>query len=440
MSRSIILPITNVYAKGGFTIEVQLGSSKQMANLILDTGSSTLVVQHDIYQANNDVVMQPTPYCQDVIYGIGGWYGAVVKTSLSLGTDSTQVILANVHIAVTKQEMADSFGHASGFIGLAFHQLNKAYDVSDYLNKQNVVPAYTYPWHIQENASIKDFSAFLKGFPELDINPYFTQLEEQKIVANQFAFIIHRSSIYQTEKQKTLEELKQHPLNSGLFVLGNPETHSHFSTEHQQQIKVVHDKYYNVELHSVRVDGHEPLLAEPLSQKHLKAYISNAIVDSGASMLVLPEKLFVQLIAQLIQHNTKFKSVLTPYFKYLGKEVGIPIEEVDFCEWPDLIFSMLDINQQVVELTITPHTYWQTNAPATGQISFQITFLPNWPNQTILGLPFLNNFYSIFDRKDSANGHITFKQKVFTPHCLEDQIHNDISTMKALFKAHHHDI
>jgi hypothetical protein len=101
---------------------------------------------------------------------------------------------------------------------------------------------------------------------------------------------------------------------------------------------------------------------------------------------------------------------------------------------------MLDINQQVVELTITPHTYWQTHAPATGQISFQITFLPNWPNQTILGLPFLNNFYSIFDRKDSANGHITFKQKVFTPHCLEDQIHNDISTMKALFKAHHHDI
>lgn len=440
MSRSIILPITNVYAKGGFTIEVQLGSSKQTANLILDTGSSTLVVQHESYQPSNDLQMQPTVFCQDVMYGIGGWYGAVIKTKISIGNTRSNIELPDVHLAVTTQDMSGSFAEANGFIGLAYHQLNKAYDITSYLNTEDILPPFTYPWHIQQNSTIKDFSTFLRGFPEQDIVPYFTQLEEKLIVANQFAFVIHRSSIYQTDKQKTLDELKQHPLNTGLFVMGNPEIHTHLSTEHQQQVKVVHDRYYNVELHSVQVADHKALPAAPLLKKHLKAYVSNAIVDSGASMLVLPEILFHQVTAQLIEYNPKFESVLATYQDYLGKEVGIPIDEVDLGEWPNLTFSMLGVNQQLVELVMTPHTYWQTHAPAPNQISFQITFLPNWPNQTILGLPFLNNFYTIFNRKDSENGLITFKQKAFTPHCLDDQSHNDVKAMKTLFKIHQHEV
>jgi hypothetical protein len=440
MSHSVILPITNVYAKGDFTLSVRLGSAKQTANLILDTGSSTLVVQHESYQGNKDSFMEPTCYCQNVIYGIGGWYGAVVKTLVSLGNNDSAIDLPDVHLAVTAQEMPDSFAQAHGFIGLAYHQLNKAYNVSSYLTEEDISPPFTYPWHIHESTEIKDFSTFLRRFPEQDIVPYFTQLEENQIVANQFAFFVHRSSIYQTDNQQTTEELKEHPLNSGLFVLGNPEIHEHLSSAHQQQIKVVDDKYYNVELHSIRVDGCKSLVVEPLAENHKKAYISNAIVDSGASMLVLPEKLFQQLLAQLVEYNEKFKSVLAPYVNYLGKEVGIPINQVNLSDWPDLIFSMLDVNQQIVELTMTPHTYWQTHAPSPNQISFQLTFLPNWPNQTILGLPFLNNFYTIFDRKDNAYGHITFNQKTFAPHCLEDQIHNDISAMKALFKANNHNV
>lgn len=74
------MPTTNVYAKGGFTVSIKLGSGLDYANLVLDTGSSTLVVSQQAYQSNIDHCLQATSLAQSVSYGIGGWYGPVVKT------------------------------------------------------------------------------------------------------------------------------------------------------------------------------------------------------------------------------------------------------------------------------------------------------------------------------------------------------------------------
>ena len=42
MPKSVIIPITNVYAKGTYTAKVKIGSQTTRVNLILDTGSSAL--------------------------------------------------------------------------------------------------------------------------------------------------------------------------------------------------------------------------------------------------------------------------------------------------------------------------------------------------------------------------------------------------------------
>lgn len=442
MPQSIVMPITNVLAKGDFTVELLVGNPQQSVNLILDTGSSTLVAKHTAYQAHDDNSMQATSYCQDVMYGIGGWYGAVVTTQIEMKTQQHHLSLENVNIAVTAEETPNSFAQADGFWGLAYHQLNKAYDLTDYLQAQNVSPSTTYPWHLKHQSSIPDFGKLIRHYPEHDITPYFTELAQHGVVADQFAFVIHRSSVYQTKLRRSTAALKQHPLNNGLFVLGAPEQQQHLfqRTQHPIALQVVHDKYYNVHLNSIQVGTNTPIEAPALDSRHIKAYVSNAIVDTGASMLALPETLFKQVMSELMAYNPTFKQALSGYQDFLGKEVGIPINEVNLNEWPDLTFYFNGINQQTVKLTMSPYTYWQTHAPEPNQIAFQLTFLPNWPNQTIFGLPFLNNFYTVFDRKDNANGTVKCYPKTFTPHCLEDEQHADTEKMHHIFKANHHAI
>lgn len=86
-------------------------------------------------------------------------------------------------------------------------------------------------------------------------------------------------------------------------------------------------------------------------------------------------------------------------------------------EWPDLHFVFEGFDGENVTLTMTPDTYWQTHAP----ISFQFITLFKWPNQSVLGLPLMNNYFTIFDRQDRANGSVKFADK-----------------LKALFDEHFH--
>jgi hypothetical protein len=67
-------------------------------------------------------------------------------------------------------------------------------------------------------------------------------------------------------------------------------------------------------------------------------------------------------------------------------------------------------NGQDIRLTCTPQTYWQVDYPAPGEAYFQIIGpLPGQDmNQSVLGLPLMNNYYTAFDRSHSTNGVIRF--------------------------------
>ena len=443
MTKSVLVPITNVYAKGDYTAQVHIGSHKQPANLVLDSGSSTMVVQHEDYDPSQDQHLYPTSYAQNVTYGMGGWYGPVVKTSVSIGSGFFQAALKDVHIAVAKKELSNSFALADGLLGLAYRELNKAYNLERYLNENGVEPAVTHPWFLteeQSDDSISEFRSFLRQFPRHEITPYFTQLEQNGVVGNQFAFIIHRSSIYQTETKKTADELKQHPLNNGVFILGHPRLHGHLYEGEFKEVRVLDDKYYNVHLRSLRVGDQEPISAPALAEKDVKGYVSNAIVDSGASMVILPEILFDGLFDGLIKHNPSFASLLETFRTFEGVEKGIDMQLVDLEQWPSLHFTFDGFDGETVELTMTPETYWQTHAPEPNQISFQFVYLPKWPDQSVLGLPFMNNYFTIFDRAERENGAVLFAEKEFKPHCLGEAVHRKIEHLKDLFTQHKLDL
>ena len=185
-----------------------------------------------------------------------------------------------------------------------------------------------------------------------------------------------------------------------------------------QSIKVEHDVYYNVDLESVQVGTSKPVIAEPLDQKHLKSYFTNAIIDTGAGGIVLTAEIYQQVINDLIAYNANFAKCLVPFKEMSAQLVGIDIDELKLEQWPTIYFNFVSepatatTAERVVQLTCTPETYWQVNTPNYNKTCFRIlSQLPQWPNQSIIGLPLLNNYYVIFDRSVHKTGVIKFAEQ-----------------------------
>lgn len=427
---SIRIPLTNLYAEGGYTARLLIGEQRHPVNLILDTGSSAMVVHDKTYQPEKDGHLKGTALVQDVQYGKGGWYGPVVQTSILAGLHGHHTELEGVSVALASQAQVASFLGADGILGLAYTPLDGAYDLTDFLTTQNIDPCETFPYVMQHTElDVPHYTHFLNQYPKTHIAPYFTQLEESGAVANQFALLTHRSSIYHTEAYQPFETLLAHHLNHGLFVLGDPLLHCDLYTQPVKTLAVLHDKYYNVSVLSITVGNGDPIPGPVLDKQHIKGYCTNGIVDSGASAMVLPQAVFNAIKAQLIAHNPAFAPLLANYDAFTGKEIGIDITEINLSEWPPIHLTCQGTGDEPVTLTLTPDTYWQVHAPTPGEATFKLCYLPGWPNQIILGLPLLNNYYTIFNRATGTTGEIHFATKVDIPG----------HTMQAIHRALHSD-
>jgi hypothetical protein len=89
-----------------------------------------------------------------------------------------------------------------------------------------------------------------------------------------------------------------------------------------------------------------------------------------------------------------------------AKQGGIPASQLDLSKWPSISFILAGDTGEDVTLTCSPQTYWQVDAPKAGQAVFQINDMGSI--QSILGLPLLNNYYTVFDRSLDSYGSIRF--------------------------------
>ena len=87
---------------------------------------------------------------------------------------------------------------------------------------------------------------------------------------------------------------------------------------------------------------------------------------------------------------------------------GVSAASLNLAQWPNIYFTLEGENGRDVKLACTPQTYWQTDFPAAGQAVFQISGPLDQANQSILGLPLMNNYYTVFDRTQDVNGVIRF--------------------------------
>ncbi|MBW8189824.1 A1 family peptidase [Neiella marina] len=424
-AKTIKLPITNVYASGDYTATFHIGSEKSPVNLLLDSGSSTLVLDHQSYHAAQDSLLEATTLAQEVTYGVGGWDGPVIKTQVTVEHAEDAITLPECHVAlISNKEQHATFGKGNGILGLAYRHLNKSYDLAHYIEQHQVQPPHTYPWpfgtpecvelgnaHFNSD-DLKQFKKFLWQQPEQDLIPYFTQIEELGLTANKWSFYSKRSSIHVTCEKADDEALKADPLNQGYLVLGGGEEHSELYQGDFKTIDVMHDCYYNVVLTKFQVGDGEPIAAAPIDKAHEHNYFTNAIVDTGCSVLALTNDLFQHLEQSLNAISAEFAELIAPFKDMQFMATGIDASKLDLSKWPDLHFYFASAEHGDQRLTCKPSDYWQINSPTPGKAVFKIiSQLPNWPNQSLIGLPLLNDYYVVFDRAEHELGVIRFAQQ-----------------------------
>ncbi len=365
------IPITNIFMGGDYTGQVFIGGGKKPLNVILDTGSSTLALDAHKYTPDTTGGDQLTNIAQEVVYGSGSWAGAVIKCSVAIGSGANQVSCDGVSTAIAYHQSHSMFGNADGILGLAYAALDDAYQM----------PGSTW----QKKYSMNQIRSGKHG----TIVPYLTQLAGSGVVSDKFAFYTLRSYVHAGNGPND-------PLNQGWMIVGGGEESTDLYAPPFQTVKVLSDDWYSTNLKQIIVGNSAPI-AVPGPQPG--GMPTNCIVDSGTNSIRLGTGLLGALLNKLTASQ---KALLTKAIQ--GQPVAV--SDLQLAAWPDLTFVQQGESGDVA-LKVTPATYWQVNSPAVGQALTAL--LPGDDGAAILGLPLLNNYFTIFDGEaDGGKGAIMF--------------------------------
>jgi Eukaryotic aspartyl protease len=402
----IELRTTLAYAKGAYTVEIKIGSQEHIANVLLDTGSSTLAVLPLAYDASHDTSLMATTLAQSIAYGVGTWAGPVLKTKIAFGDKQHARVLPDTEIALIKSS-AQNFRDADGLLGLAYRKLNKAHDVSALLQEKNISPTLTWPWPFDtsDSQNLSTFKTELHAQPLVNLTPCFSALEEEGIVSDRFSMLIKRALTHVLDDASTIEQLAADPLNEGVLVLGAGEECQHLYEGDFVAVKIVDDLYYNANLIAVQVGDRPQIPAPALDEKYQKNYASNAIFDTGSSFLVMEASVYDAMLSDFSSYDEHFPELIKQFREKFKTEHGIPNDAVKTQHWPKLHFYFESPSGHPIKLTCTPGRYWQRNALHAGECFFMLMRqLPKWPNQSIIGLPLMSEHYCVFDRRGNNDG------------------------------------
>lgn len=357
-AKPIRIPISNLLLGNDYTGKLYVGSERKAVNLLLDTGSSTLAIEHRSYDPAGDRNAEKTRLVQEVAYGDGShWVGSVVKTDVS--TSGNGADLPGVPVAVAYHETVQMFGKAQGILGLAYKPLDDAIEI----DRPTIPPRY----------SPNDLRAGRRTF----VQPYFMQLEEAGLVPNKFSFYTRRSVMRAAPREPSASD----PLNHGFMILGGGEEATDLYMGAFQEARVLSDDWYSVNLKQVIVGGSHPIsVALPTRQSRAP---TNAIVDSGTNGLDLAPAVFDAILQKL-----------SPAQVALLRARQVSTSRIVLAEWPTLTFVLEGMHGDV-RLDVAPESYWQLDAWEAGTAAAAL-----WrgeEEQSVLGLPLMNGYLTIFD-------------------------------------------
>lgn len=368
MADSIRYPITNHVTGNNFTLQLVVGAPAAAINVMLDTGSSMMVVSGDLYDVTSDRHATTTRLLQTELFQTGTVLAPVVRTAVGLAATGAApgITLRNAELAVVRNVAPFQFQKADGILGLAYPTLGTTLQM---------------PTNTWEANYTKD--QLTSGQSVANVPPFLDQLSTAGLAAASFAFAVRRSVA-----SAALTDPASDPLNAGVFVLGGGVECTDLFTGAFSSVAVVHSQYYNTNLLEIQV-GERIITVPPTPQGGQAA--SNSFIDSGASDLSLDPALYNQVIAAFNAINPVFASAL---------KIGATAQAtLNLPAWPVLKFVLQGSDGAPTSITVTAEDYWQLDSLGAGVATTRLSGVggPS-PGQSVLGLPLIAGHYVVFDR------------------------------------------
>ena len=407
MTRNLLqLPTTLAYSRGGYSVALDLGSQECRVNVLLDTGSSTLAVTAQGYAPERDTALTATAYAQQITYGGGRLAGPVLRSRIGLGDRDQRRGLDDVAFACVQGTPPTFFHDADGICGLAFRRLDAARDLTAALAAQGRDPAVTWPWPFADSDAAALHDLFAQQ-PRVELEPLFTALQQHDVFADCFALQIGRAVVHIADAAATTRELEGDPLNRGVLVLGGGEECQSLYDGAFADLRVLHDVYYNVNLLSLQVGDGDVMPAPALAAEYQASAVSNAIIDTGSSFLMLEATLYDAVIAAFRARDPRLADLVARFEQAFANGQGLPNAAIDPADWPTLHLRLEAPDGSETCLRCEPDDYWPRNGFYAGQRVFLLLRqIAGWANQSVLGLPLLCGRYCVFDRRGGGTGRI----------------------------------
>ncbi|MBY4599384.1 hypothetical protein K3217_28080 [bacterium BD-1] len=399
MPAALEIPTTLAHARGAYTATARLGEHGEPAQLILDTGSSSMVVRPKAYDPGRDGCLRATPWLQEVRYGGGAWAGPVLRSRLAFGHGHHQRRIDDALFAWCETDDR-LFQGADGLWGLAYRSLDPARDASALLAAQGHAPPLSWPWPYDRGHAfdLDAFDAFLHTLPRTLLTPAFSALEEEGVVRNRFALAAGRAVVHVAEANASTARLEADPLNRGTLVLGGGSEHQHLYRGAFQDVRVVHDEYYEVNLRALRVGQGDPIPVAPAAAAADGAR-GNALLDTGCSLLMFDAATHEALVAALARIDPAFPAWIERSRQALAEGHGLPSDAIDLQRWPDLHLVLEAPGGGETHLRLPASQAWARNAPAPGEcLCLLAPPPPSFRGRSLLGLPVFAGRYAVFDR------------------------------------------
>jgi len=376
MSSIVRIPISNVFMDGDYTGRVLVGPHQRPMNVILDTGSSAFAIDGHKYAPDLAGGDKSTDLAQSDSYGDGStWTGAVIQTTVTLGDGASSVKLRDANISVAYTRSANMFRQADGILGLAYAPLDDAFKMP------------------QDTWKHRYSSTQVRAGQHTQIVPFPTQLQQEGITSDKIAFLVRRSFVHVGGGNAA------DPLNQGLMIMGGGDESTDLYTPPFQTVKMVSDDWYSTVLKAVIVGNSPPIAAGLQGPQGMP---SNSIVDSGTNSLNLGPQMLQAIVSKF---SGSQQELLKQSMQGHGNLVSVN-DLGDLSTWPTLTF-VLQGDAGDVSLDVPPSNYWQVNTDEVGKAKAAIE--EGDPGLTVLGLPLMNGYFTIFDGEaDNGRGVVKF--------------------------------
>uniref|UniRef100_A0A8C5LV60 Beta-secretase 2 n=2 Tax=Leptobrachium leishanense TaxID=445787 RepID=A0A8C5LV60_9ANUR len=337
----------------GYYLELLIGTPPQRLNILVDTGSSNFAVagapNPDIttfFNSSRSLTYQSLDTEVSVRYTQGSWTGILGKDLVSLPQGVNGTFLVNI----ASIYVSDNFFLPSikwqGILGLAYRTLAK---------------------------------------PSSSVDPFFDSLVQQADITNIFSMQMCGAGVAFTGTGK----------NQGSLVMGGIQESLYKGDIWYTPI--TEEWYYQVEILKFEVGD------VVLNLNCLEYNSDKAIVDSGTTLLRLPDKVFSAVVESIAQ-----TSLITSFNQDFWNGLQLACWDKSEQPWnyfPDISIYLRDVNiSKSFRITLKPQLYIQPALTLYENLNCFRFGISSSSNALVLGAIVMEGFYVIFDREEKRVG------------------------------------